>query len=58
MKVSSYELPISIKVQKACFQNRADEELLEIGGSESVRTWYTRTVLSKFALDAMSSMLH
>ena|GEM_PF-6032618 len=46
-----------MKVQKEGFQNRAGEALLEKGGSASVRYWYTRTVLSKFASDAMSNTL-
>ncbi|MCR8655920.1 hypothetical protein NV377_13090 [Paenibacillus sp. T3-5-0-4] len=46
-----------MKVQKAGFQNRAGETLLEKGGSASVRVWYTRTVLSKFVSDAMSTKL-
>ncbi|URN93904.1 MAG: hypothetical protein NAG76_19065 [Candidatus Pristimantibacillus lignocellulolyticus] len=37
------------------FQNRAGEALLEQGGSANVRGWYMRTVLAKFASDAMSS---
>ena len=44
-----------MKVQKAGFQNREDGELLEKGGSASVRYWYTRTALSKFALSSMSN---
>ena len=44
-----------MKVQKAGFQNRAGGALLEKGGSANVRTWYMRTVLSKFVSDAMSS---
>ena len=52
-----FELPLIIKVQKAGFQNREDEALLEEGGSASVRVWYTRPGLSKFALYSMSNML-
>ncbi|HIW33392.1 MAG TPA: hypothetical protein IAA29_11460, partial [Candidatus Paenibacillus intestinavium] len=52
-----FELPLSIKVQKAGFQNQEDGALLEKGGSASVRGWYTRTVLSKFAPYSMSTML-
>ena len=46
-----------MKVQKAGIQNQAGETLLEKGGSASVRTWYTRTVLSKFVSDATPSTL-
>ena len=39
------------------FQNQEDEALLEEGGSASVRYWYTRTVLPKFASYSMSITL-
>ena len=32
-----------VMVQKAGFQNREDEALLEEGGNSSVRYWYTST---------------
>ncbi|HIW31545.1 MAG TPA: hypothetical protein IAA29_02060 [Candidatus Paenibacillus intestinavium] len=48
---------LQIEVQKAGFQNRAGEALLEQGGSANVRYWYMRTVLAKFASDAMSNTL-
>jgi|GEM_PF-5921675 len=50
-----FELPLTIKVQKAGFQNREDGALLEGGGNASVRYWYTRTGLSKFATYSMSN---
>ncbi|HIW34261.1 MAG TPA: hypothetical protein IAA29_15880, partial [Candidatus Paenibacillus intestinavium] len=57
IKVHFLNFPIQIEVQKAGFQNRAGEMLLEKNGSASVRSWYTRTVLSKFISDAMSNKL-
>ncbi|HIW33352.1 MAG TPA: hypothetical protein IAA29_11255, partial [Candidatus Paenibacillus intestinavium] len=48
---------LPIKVQNAGFQNRAVGTLLEKDGSANVRTWYMRTVLSKFVSNAMSNML-
>ncbi|HIW34206.1 MAG TPA: hypothetical protein IAA29_15605 [Candidatus Paenibacillus intestinavium] len=52
-----FELPLKMKVQKTGFQNRAGEALLEQGGSANVRYRYMRTVLAKFASDAMSNTL-
>ncbi|MCR8657097.1 hypothetical protein NV377_07210 [Paenibacillus sp. T3-5-0-4] len=46
-----------MKVQKSGFQNREDGALLAEGGSASVRYWYTRTGLPKFASYSMSNKL-
>jgi len=46
-----------MKVEKAEFQNQEDGALLAEGGNESVRYWYTRTGLPKFASYSMSNML-
>ncbi|MCR8660145.1 hypothetical protein [Paenibacillus endoradicis] len=51
-----FELPLSIEVQNAGFQNREDGALLEEGGSASVRVWYTRPGLPKFASYSMLNM--
>ncbi|URN92533.1 MAG: hypothetical protein NAG76_11535 [Candidatus Pristimantibacillus lignocellulolyticus] len=51
------ELPLPMKVQKVGFQNREDGALLEQGGNASVRGWYTRTGLPKFASYSMSTKL-
>ncbi|MCR8657864.1 hypothetical protein NV377_11145 [Paenibacillus sp. T3-5-0-4] len=44
-----------MKVQKVGFQNQEDGALLEEDGSASVRYWYMRTVLPKFASYSMSN---
>jgi len=51
-----YELPNILKVQKAGFQNQEDGALLAEGGNASVRVWYTRTGLPKFASYSKSNM--
>jgi|GEM_PF-1249654 len=50
-----FEVPLSIKVQKAGFKNREDGALLAEGGNVNVRYWYMRTGLPKFASYSMSN---
>ncbi|MCR8659412.1 hypothetical protein NV377_19080 [Paenibacillus sp. T3-5-0-4] len=38
-----------MQFQKVGFQNREERALLEEGGSASVRNWYTRPGLPRFA---------
>ena len=57
MSISKKLNSIKIKVQKAGFQNREAGALLAEGGNASVRSWYTRTGLPKFASDSMSNTL-
>ncbi|URN95370.1 MAG: hypothetical protein NAG76_03665 [Candidatus Pristimantibacillus lignocellulolyticus] len=52
---SHFELPLTMKVQNSGIQNREDGALLAEGGNASVRYWYTRTGLSKFASYSMSN---
>jgi len=54
---SAFRTTFSMKVQKSGFQNREDGALLEGGGSASVRNWYTRPGLPKFASYSMSTKL-
>ncbi|URN92753.1 MAG: hypothetical protein NAG76_12925 [Candidatus Pristimantibacillus lignocellulolyticus] len=52
-----FELPLPIKVRKAGFKNQEDGALLVGGGNASVRYWYTRTGLPKFASYSMPIIL-